>query len=770
VRGTMSRLVPSFAAGLLLLGLPAARAQQLPDADPLPRHVPARPASRQDLDRLEALKLYGIGVVQERKNRLIEAMHTFEEALRLDPESAAIYRSLIPLYFALERTDEALAACRRALELDPDDYETGYRYSRQLRARGETTEAMTVLVRTSASPLLKEHLDVRAQVFYDLGVMQEEAGELDKAQKSLREVLAVLDDPTALIEQGPYNRDEVNAQAAETFEHLGRVCLKAKQTERAVEAFRAALKKDSARAARLSYNLAEVYVEQGDPGKALASIEQYLRSQPQGMEGYELRIKLQQELNRQGDVLSSLVRSAAADRNNVALQLLLAREYRKASRLRDAEPIYRRLLETSPTADVYRGLFELFKDQGELGGGRLLSELDAVISKASDDGDEEKNGPPDPRTAEERKEAARRAATHARAMLTVLRDDADLVKLLLSAAAPRLPQRGGMKYLTCLMLAKLAGQTRQFEQAEELYRGCLMMPGRRADNEAEVYAGLLTVLALAHRNEALIELCNEGLKKAKATNRLLFLRELALAHMALGHVREALAAADDAVQTAGTRDSVLRCRLERAGLFSQAEKHEAAVGECQELLKEYNQTGDVRTIRSVLSAVYSAAHQYDKAEEQLLLILKDDPEDATANNDLGYLWADRNKKLGEAEARIRKALELDRRQRAAGKGSGLSLDGDNDNAAYVDSLGWVLFRKGDWSSARRELEKACSLPTGAEDPVVWDHLGDVCFRLKDNARAAEVWHKAIELYESGGRRRPDERYREIKDKLKLLRP
>ncbi len=358
-------------------------------------------------------------------------------------------------------------------------------------------------------------------------------------------------------------------------------------------------------------------------------------------------------------------------------------------------------------------------------------------------------------------------------MLVVLRDDAELVKFLLPAARQRLLFRPGLSYATRLMLANLAARTRQLDAAEALYRSCLgRAPGgfNVRDNEHEVYSGLLLVLALAHKNEAIIALCNQGLNTAKNTNRLLFLRELALAHMALGHVRESLEAADEAVKTAAARDTALRCRLERAELLRQADKTEQAIAECQTLLSEYNQPGDVHTIRSELSAIYSAVHQHDKAEEQLLLILKDDPDDATANNDLGYLWADRNKNLEEAEKRIRKALELDRRQRQSDKSTRVSLDSDRDNAAFVDSLGWVLFRKGDWTGARRELERACSLPNGDDDPVVWDHLGDVCFRLKDIAKAGQAWKKAIELYESGGRRRPDERYREIKEKLRLLTP
>ena len=276
---------------------------------------------------------------------------------------------------------------------------------------------------------------------------------------------------------------------------------------------------------------------------------------------------------------------------------------------------------------------------------------------------------------------------------------------------------------------------------------------------------MLTVLSLAHKNREIIKVCEEGLAKEEPNiNRLLFYRELAVAHMGLNHVRESLAAADEAVDKASGLDSKLTCRLERAQLLSQAERHQQAVAECQTLLREYNQSGDVHKIRYVLSGIYSAAHEHEKAEEQLLLILKDDPDDATANNDLGYLWADQNKKLDEAEKRIRRALELDRRQRNSLTRVG--LDSDRDNAAYVDSLGWVLFRKGDWDGARRELEKASALPNGDDDPVVWDHLGDVYFRLKETEKAGSAWRTALELYESGGRRRPDERYREIQEKLR----
>lgn len=754
----MSRLVAWCLGGLMLLAALAPLAAQTPVTDPLTRHVPIKPATRRELDHLEAVKLYGRGVMLEHKNRLIEATRTFEEAKRLDPDSAAIPRTLVPLYFALDRLDDALASCRRVLELEPDDYETGYRYARQLRVLGRRKEAIAVLTRTGKCPGLKDHLEVKAQVFYDLGMLQEESGAREEAEKDLREVLTILDNPTALLEQGRYNRDEIVAQAAETHERLGKLYLQSKKTAQAIAEFQAAQKKDPLRSARLSFNLAQVHVSQGEPEKALAQVEQYLRSQPPGMEGYELRIKLQKQLGRGSDLLPSLKQSAIADRNNAALQLLLAREYRTAGQANLAEPIYRKMLVQSPTPEVYRGLFQIYKDMHDSGADRLLAELDKTITEASREDRSDKKDEMDPR----QRESVQQAAVRARAMQQVLQNDADLVRLLLPAARRRLSARYHLGFTTSAMLAELAGQTRLFEEAETLYRHCLRLGGA---NEAKAYFGLLRILSLAHKHQAILEVCQQGLRNANHTNRVLFLQEMAAAHMGLNDTSKAIDAIDEAVQTCDT-DGKFRCRLQRAHLLAQAQRSPQAIAECQALLKEYNQPGNVRKVRYVLSVIYSTAQQYDKSEEQLLLVLKDDPDDATANNDLAYLWADQNKKLDEAEKRIRRALELDKRQRS--NLARISLDSDRDNAAFVDSLGWVLFRKGDWQSARRELEKAASLPAGDDDPVVWDHLGDVYFRLKETDKAGSAWRKAIELYESGGRRRLDERYQEIKEKLQNL--
>jgi tetratricopeptide (TPR) repeat protein len=100
------------------------------------------------------------------------------------------------------------------------------------------------------------------------------------------------------------------------------------------------------------------------------------------------------------------------------------------------------------------------------------------------------------------------------------------------------------------------------------------------------------------------------------------------------------------------------------------------------------------------------------------------PENPTVLNFLGYLLADHNRNLDEAQDLIGRALQK-----------------DPDNGAYVDSMGWVHYRLGRLAEARRELERAVNLTRG--DPVVHEHLGDVYKDLKLLDLAKDQYQKSL---------------------------
>ena len=112
------------------------------------------------------------------------------------------------------------------------------------------------------------------------------------------------------------------------------------------------------------------------------------------------------------------------------------------------------------------------------------------------------------------------------------------------------------------------------------------------------------------------------------------------------------------------------------------------------------------------------------AEAAVRDVLRREPENPTALNFLGYLWADHNRNLDQAVELIARALAA-----------------DPDNGAYVDSLGWAYYRLGRLSEARVQLERAVRLTRG--DAVVLEHLGDVYNDLKLKDLAVEQYRLAL---------------------------
>jgi tetratricopeptide (TPR) repeat protein len=124
-------------------------------------------------------------------------------------------------------------------------------------------------------------------------------------------------------------------------------------------------------------------------------------------------------------------------------------------------------------------------------------------------------------------------------------------------------------------------------------------------------------------------------------------------------------------------------------------------------------------------ATAQEAGLYDKAADLFRKAIAMDPANAAEPyNYLGYMWAEQNTHLDEAEDAVKRALQL-----------------DPDNGAYLDSMAWVEYRQGKYDQALEHLKRALeNLPR--EDAVIFEHLGDVYFKLNRVAPALEAWEKA----------------------------
>ncbi len=124
-------------------------------------------------------------------------------------------------------------------------------------------------------------------------------------------------------------------------------------------------------------------------------------------------------------------------------------------------------------------------------------------------------------------------------------------------------------------------------------------------------------------------------------------------------------------------------------------------------------------------AACERAGDYAQSEQCFEKCLELAPNFSEAQNYLGYMWADRGEKLDRARDLIEKALKAEPK-----------------NAAYLDSMGWVLFKLRQPQAALGYLLDAIR-NSQEKDATLFDHLGDVYAALKQPDKAREAWRQSL---------------------------
>ena len=157
--------------------------------------------------------------------------------------------------------------------------------------------------------------------------------------------------------------------------------------------------------------------------------------------------------------------------------------------------------------------------------------------------------------------------------------------------------------------------------------------------------------------------------------------------------------------------------------YFQSEQFEKASQAFEEGIRHNPKNAD---LHFNLGTVYDKLNRFDDVERTLETALSLDPHHADALNYLGYSYAERGIKIDQALSMTKRAVAL-----------------KPENGYYVDSLGWAFYKSGLLVEALTEIKKAVALV--GDDPVIYEHLGEVYLKQQKVSDARDAWLHSLEI-------------------------
>ena len=696
---------------LLLYGMPcdAGANHDLNSAiDDIPEPIDSiRVRTESDEDRVLAAAQVAMGRLFLQRKQFKLALKSYQRAHRDDPHSVSVMADIVQLQLALHREEEA---ARYAL-LDTDTRDQDPALLRQL--------AMMLTEQLDFSGAIKLYersatFDTKRKPDAGTVLMHLEKGRLyyltqqyQKAAESFKVVRDALENPKR-YKLDQQMRQLVLGRAEVTYALMAEVLLEAEQYDEAEAMFRAA---NSAKPndALLAYRLADVEARRGKPRQALESLQIFLnaKTSPEGTGPYTLLRKLLQGLEQnleiaQKELITRLETLYQEDSSNQDLSYFLGRQYLLSKQWDEAYRVFSMAVTKESSLRGYHGLVEvLFAQKRE---SELLEVLGQIVVKTG--------------TLEIPKELQESISA-----------DKDLVKRWIEIceeldAVDRKEIPGA-----ALSVAFLTLRVGNHEVADRLYAQAL---AAATSPPAEMVLVWGTELFFAERHAQAARVIQEGLDRSIVTEQNAYVYYFLAGALELaGQTDQALEAAR---QAARIRPTSPQYRSREPWILYHAARYSDAYAKYGELLRDFDDDHTIRggrtalrDARFILSNVCVMRKDLDEAEEWLEQILDEFPGDTGALNDLGFLYADRGKRLERSLEMVTKAVEV-----------------EPENEAYLDSLGWVLFRLGDYVRAVGYLEKASDREN--PDGVILDHLGDVYWKLLRYEEARQVWRRALQAF------------------------
>lgn len=174
-----------------------------------------------------------------------------------------------------------------------------------------------------------------------------------------------------------------------------------------------------------------------------------------------------------------------------------------------------------------------------------------------------------------------------------------------------------------------------------------------------------------------------------------------------------------AARSAGNRRDLWRARR----VLESANDPGLVVGFAHELARQRPYNASVLTSAAWMCARVNALEDGVALMER---VLAQDDANFDALNFIGYTWAEAGVRLEDAERYIRRAVFL-----------------RPDAGGILDSLAWVLYRRGAFAEALEVQREALALED--DNAILWDHLGDIHRALGHTEDARAAYERALEL-------------------------
>ena len=696
-----------------------------------------------DEKKAESLAAYMEALAAQKSGKLNDALKAFERAEDADPTAAAPVRAHAMLLMRLGRVTQAKAKAETAVELDPNDFETRVQLAVLLLADRSSPKNPIRAVELIEEALASKTLNPKSKEFISIhsvrGRLFIQAQQAAQAAESYQVILDALEKPE---DYGLDFREhqKLMTDRATGYETVGRVMLQVGRNDNAERAFAALVRINEDRPDEHHYWLALAQYRKDKLDDAEKNLNLYFDSNKRSSESLRLLSDLYNATSRSDDVVPRLRELAEGTTEGSRVELFIGSLLIEKGDGDGAAKVFNNVIAESGDADAHLGLIQvaivkrdaalLLENVNKALRARIqIEELFPIRQLILNDPDFGKQ------VVDACIEALEAKTLNQHPVATFFYSrlaDSDSLDLpeqegkLLQATLDQNPEAAlGVEVLSRLGLNQYMRD--KYDEAAATFTKLLLLPGLPDGQRVMTLYRLSAAQAENERFDEALTAIDTALKLRPRLPQLMY--QQGLIQLQAGQLSES---EDTLRKTVGLPniDTPLagQTRMLLGSLLTQARRWDDAIANYNDLLKMPDITSSLaRRGRSALSNAYVQSGDIKNGEKVLEEVYAETPDDPGVNNDLGYLYAEQNKKLVQAEKMIR-----------------IAIAAEPENPAYLDSLGWVLYRLKKFDEALEPLKKATSDPD-YRDATIIEHLGDVHKAMDNIDSARKSWQEALDV-------------------------